>query len=265
MYSAATAGAVASPVKPLLLTTELARDDEDVRLSQRLRHRVFAEEMGARLDCPDAGMDVDRFDPHCHHLLVRNAETGEVLGSTRILLQREVRKTGGFYSETEFDLGRILTCTKSFMEIGRTCVHPDYRSGAVIGMLWAGIAGFMNANQVDYLMGCASIPLDLGADHVHAIMAELRNKHYAPVTRRAFPKVALPEMQNGHQGRIDMPALLRAYLRVGVEVCGEPHWDRDFNVADVFVLLDRRRINERYLRHFVKGAPGAADTDRAAA
>lgn len=265
MYSTATAGAVACHDSSLSLTVGLARDSDEIRQSQALRYQVFSEEMGAQLPGCSAGLDVDRFDEHCQHLLVRDSRTRQVLGSTRILMQSDARVIGGFYSETEFDLGRILTSTRCFMEIGRTCVHPQYRSGVVIGMLWSAIATFMTLNRVDYLMGCASIPMGRGPDHVHAIMERLRDRHYAPVTRRTFPRTGLPEQSGSYPGRVEMPALLKAYLRIGVEVCGEPHWDRNFNVADVFVLLDRRRINERYLRHFLKDAPVVSEPPRVAA
>jgi len=116
------------------------------------------------------------------------------------------------------------------MEVGRTCIHPDYRSGSTIAVLWQGIARMMVLHDVDYLIGCASIPLDDGGANAAAVME--------PVTDAVGP--------------LRIPSLLKAYLRLGAVICGEPYWDAQFNVADVFVLMDRDRIDRRYARHFVQ-------------
>jgi putative hemolysin len=220
--------------------------------SQSLRHRVFAQELGAQVEGDETGVDHDPFDKHCHHLLVREVATGQVVASTRILTDRQSRVAGGFYSETEFHIRHILSIPGSFMEVGRTCVHPDYRKGAAIGLLWAGLARFMVMNRFDYLMGCASVPLTEGIGAALALYQRIARTHLTPEYLRVFPRHPLPPMDVVPTAGITEPPLLKAYLRLGARVCGEPCWDPDFNVADVFILLAVERLANRYVRHFVQ-------------
>ena len=122
-----------------------AQNAADIEEAQRLRYKVFAEEMGARLSTRKAGVDEDIFDPYCDHLLVRDGDSNEVVGTYRILSPEKARKIGGFYSEGEFDLTRLAHLSDRMVEVGRSCVHPDYRSGAVITLLWAGLAAVASA------------------------------------------------------------------------------------------------------------------------
>jgi putative hemolysin len=144
----------------------LAYTPAEVLETQRLRYRVFAEEMGAQIK--DGGQRIDRdwLDHFCHHLLVRDTETGQVVASTRLITDAQAQAAGGFYSAQEFDLRNILALPGRKLEVGRTCVHPDYRSGAVIALLWAGLAEFVRERGFAWLFGCASIELnDGGACH----------------------------------------------------------------------------------------------------
>lgn len=237
--------------RPSRLTAAFARSDAEIEAAQRLRHRIFAGEMGARLDTLKAGLDMDRFDPYCHHLLVKDRAFNTVVGYTRVLTDTQAAVAGGFYSETEFDLSRILALPGRFMEIGRTCVHPDYRTGAAISTLWSGLARFMAAHRFDYLIGCASIPLQGGGCQALPVIDYLRKHHLSPEYLRAYPKRPLPARDVTAVDTVNIPALLKGYLRLGAHVCGEPCWDPDFNVADVFVLLMRAHLNQRYARRFV--------------
>lgn len=135
------------PQAPRNLQLSLAASYEDMRAAQRLRHQVFVAEMGAALECAETGIESDRYDPYCQHLLVRDSNTGKVIGCYRILTDSQAVYAGGFYSETEFNISRVLALPGRFMEVGRTCVHPDYRNGATIGLLWAGLARFMVINK----------------------------------------------------------------------------------------------------------------------
>lgn len=242
------------------LGVELAASAEDLRACQRLRYQIFAEEMGARLESAAEGIDRDRYDPHCHHLLVRDQATGRIAGCTRILTDRRAQKAGGFYSESEFDLSTLLPLPGRVMEIGRTCIHRDYRSGGAIGVLWAGLARFMAMNRFDYLMGCASIGMGDGGHQAHAIMARVRERYLAPEHLRVSPRLPLPALAGDGEIKPHVPPLLKAYLRLGVYVCGEACWDPDFNVADIFILLDVNNLDARYERHFLQraatGLPG---------
>lgn len=233
----------------------LASTTEEVRALQHLRYRVFVEEMGARLKTEVPGIDSDRFDEHCQHLIVRDAANGQVVGGYRILTDLQALRAGGFYSQTEFDLGRVLALPGRFMEVGRTCVHPDYRAGSVIALLWQGLARYMVLNRFDYLMGCASIPLRHGTDEAFAVYRELARYHLAPPEWRVYPKVPLPRMSlAGVAPEPEVPPLIKAYLRMGAKICGDPAWDSAFNVADLFILLRADDVRGRYARHFVNRA-----------
>src|SRR6202161_3071231 len=119
-----------------------ARTDDELREAQRLRYRVFADEMGARLTGP-AGLDVDAFDSYCDHLLVRDLDTLKVVGTYRALPPHQAARVGRLYAESEFNVSRLTHLRPKMVEVGRSCVHPDYRSGAVIMSLWGGLAAYM--------------------------------------------------------------------------------------------------------------------------
>ncbi len=140
-----------------------AAHQDEVAEAQRLRYKVFAEEMGAKLasapaDPREAGYDVDEFDQYCEHLLVRDESSGRVVGAYRLLPPENARRVGRLYSESEFDLARLHHLRPSVVEAGRSCVHWDHRNGAVIMLLWSGIARYMKRYGYQYLVGCASIP-----------------------------------------------------------------------------------------------------------
>ena len=230
---------------------EFADSPEQVLETQQLRYQIFAGELGAQIDGGAELADRDRFDPYCHHLLVRETASGRVIACTRILTDEAARLAGRFYSEGEFDLEMTRSLPGRVMEIGRTCVHPDYRSGAVIALLWSGIAGYINAEGYDYLFGCASIGLEDGGAAAHAILDTIRDKHLAPSYQRVRPYQSLPAADAPATGRVRMPPLLKAYLSLGAKACGEPYWDREFNCADVFMLLNVSDLHPRYARHFL--------------
>ncbi|MDQ5909738.1 MAG: Hemolysin [Pseudomonadota bacterium] len=229
---------------------ELAESREDLQAAQRLRYTVFAREMGARLHNRIPGLDHDRFDPYCQHLIVRDA-LDEVVGCTRILTAPAAQRAGGFYSQTEFDLTPILALPGRFMEIGRTCVRADYRNGATINALWSGLAAFITVHQIDYLIGCASIPLGEHGLAVQILYAELARRHLVAESLRVKPYLPLSRSDGPVPPRCAMPPLLKAYLRLGAQIGGEPCLDPDFQVADVFILLPTERIERRYARHFL--------------
>ncbi len=240
------------PASPRL-HVKLASSEQEVRAAQRLRYQVFVEEMGARLHCAEPGIEADHYDPFCQHLLVKDGDA--VVGCYRILTDTQAARAGGYYSQSEFDLTRILAIPGRFMEVGRTCVHPDYRSGATIALLWSGLARFMVMNRIDYLMGCASIALRTGTREATLIYERLARQHLAPEAWRVFPRVPLPQINlTDGEDKPPVPALIKGYLRAGAKICGAPAWDPHFNVADLFILLRAENVNERYVRHFVQRA-----------
>jgi putative hemolysin len=228
----------------------LAHSEQEVTECLRLRYQVFSEEMGAQLSSREPGIDRDRFDAHCKHLFVRNDATGEVIATTRLLTDTDASQAGSFYSETEFNLAPIRALGGRILEVGRTCIHQDYRRGAALAMLWQGIAQVIGLNRIDYLIGCASVPLDEGDSYVVTVLDKLRRSHLAPQPLRCTPYIPLPQRDAAVLPNVPLPPLLKGYLRLGAMICSEPFWDAAFNVADVLILVDRDRIAERYDRHF---------------
>ncbi|QLJ03568.1 GNAT family N-acetyltransferase [Streptomyces sp. NEAU-sy36] len=243
------------PAVPARYTVALARDEDDVRAAQRLRHDVFAGELGALLTSPEPGLDIDAFDAHCDHLLVRDTGTGQVVGTYRLLPPERAAIAGRLYSEGEFELGALDAIRPGLVEVGRSCVHPDHRDGAVIGLIWAGIARYMTDRGHEWLAGCCSIPLTDGGTLAGAAWDRVRAGHLAPEEYRVRPLLPWTPKAGAPAARGELPALLRGYLRLGAWVCGEPAHDPDFGVADLYVLLPMRRVNPRYLRHFLSLVP----------
>lgn len=245
-----------APGKPKLIV-ELARSPEEISEAQALRYRIFAEELGAKLESGDYGIDADHFDDYCRHLLVREGATGRVVGSTRLLTDAQANRAGRFYSAGEFDLDPILELPGRRLEVGRTCIDPKYRQGAAIAVLWSGLASFIQQHQIDYLFGCASIELNDGGIQAWAIMNRLRQHAMATPDLWADPKrMVPPPAAEVDMGAVSapLPPLLKAYVRLGARACGEPCWDPDFNVADVLMLLDVKQLNPSYSRHFMDRA-----------
>lgn len=235
----------------------LARTEQDVRLAQRLRWQVFAKEMGASLDSPVPGLDIDRYDPHCDHLLARLRETGEVVGTYRLLGSEAARRIGGHYLAQEFDLGALRDPRQRLLELGRCCIHAAHRRGAVMALLWTGLADYLQNRPHDHLIGCASIALDDPAFDVAAIWASLRASHLGPAGWRATPHRPLPlPSPEPAQGTVGdqplLPPLLKAYLRAGAVVCGAPALDPAFRTADLPMALALARLNPTHARHFLQ-------------
>jgi putative hemolysin len=252
--------AAGAPLTTSGYTLLIADDPSEVAAAQRLRHEVFGTELGATLRPGAAGLDVDEFDAYCDHLIVRRESTGEVVGTYRLL---PPGRTDRRYAEAEFDLAPLDPLRDQLVEAGRSCVHPDHRSGAVINLMWAGITRYLHLRGSRWLGGCASVPVADGGGTAAAVWDEVLARHLAPPPLRVRPHrpwLAEPGAATGPApagrpaGRAAMPPLLRGYLRLGAWVCGEPAYDPDFGVADFYVLFSLDRMNPRYLRHFLGGA-----------
>jgi putative hemolysin len=252
-----TAGAPEPAARPALEVV-WARHLEEVRAAQRLRHRVFVEEMGARLALVagmPVGHDVDLFDDFCEHLLVRttprDGAPGEVVGTYRVLTPEAARRAGSFYSDTEFDLTRLRPLRGRMAELGRSCVHEDHRAGGVILVLWSALAQFMEQNRLDTVIGCASVSMRDGGHCAASLWARLRETHLAPIDCQVRPRVPLPVDDLDQSLDVEPPALIKGYLRLGAKVLGAPAWDPDFNTADLPMLTRIAEMPERYRRHFL--------------
>jgi len=233
------------------LSVGLARTAQVLRAAQALRWRVFAEELGARLSSREPGIDQDIFDAHCQHLVVRDDASGEVVGTYRILPPESARRVGCYYAEDEFDLTRLRLLRPRMVEVGRSCIHPEYRNGAVITLLWAGLARYMLAHEHEYLAGCASMGMADGGHAAASVYARLSERHMAPIEYHVFPRCRLPLERLNASAAGELPALVQGYLRAGAWICGEPAWDPDFNTADFFLLLPLANVAPRYARHFL--------------
>ncbi|MGH3778577.1 MAG: GNAT family N-acetyltransferase [Pseudonocardiaceae bacterium] len=233
----------------------VAQEQAEVRAAQRLRHRVFAGEMGAVLHSAQPDLDIDEFDAHCDHLVVREDRTGEIVGTYRMLPPDGARRAGGLYCETEFAIPGLVGLREALVETGRSCVHPDHRTGAVVSLVWAGIARYMLLTGHRWLVGCASVPLRTPGTPDGALAASVwetvKARHLAPEQYRVQPHRPWDVETTSRLQPATLPPLLRGYLRLGAWVCGPPAHDPDFGVADLLVLLCLDRMDSRYLRHFL--------------
>lgn len=227
----------------------ITRDPEEIREAQQLRYRVFAEEMGAHLRCTQPGIDEDIYDAFCDHLIVRDNASLQVVGTYRILAPHQARRLG-YYSDTEFFTTRLNHLKPNLVEFGRSCVHADFRSGSVIMLLWAGLAQYMVANGYEHVIGCASISMRDGGHQAASLFNRLKETSMAPAEYQVFPRNPLPLNKLHGTLEIEAPPLVKGYLRVGAQICGDPAWDPDFNSADFFMLLSLPRMNPRYAKHF---------------
>jgi putative hemolysin len=244
-----------TPVERGSLEVSWARHNDEVRQAQRLRFKVFAQEMGARLATTIPGHDVDLFDNYCEHLLVRDAATREVVGTYRLLTPAQARRVGSTYSDLEFDLTRLRSLRERMVELGRSCVHPDYRHGGVIMALWGALAEFMVRNKLDTMIGCASIPMlhngIVSGDVAASIWRQLQVTHLAAIEHHVHPRLPLPVDRLDGSLTVEPPALIKGYLRLGAKVLGAPAWDPDFNSADLPMMMRIADLPARYRKHFL--------------
>jgi len=231
-------------------TASMARNELEILEAQRLRYKVFGEEMGANLPGAKEGVDRDIFDKYCEHLLVRESDANRVVGTYRILSPDQAKKIGGYCVQTKFDLTRLLHLGDRMVEVGRSCVHWDYRDGATITQLWGGLAQYMQRGGHEYIIGCASIGIADGGHVAASIYRKLHRIYSAPVEYSVFPRNPLPLHALNPYLDAPIPPLIKGYLRLGAYICGEPAWDAEFNTADLLILLPMSRMSERYAKYF---------------
>ncbi len=228
------------PRRSHALSVRLAAGVLDVRAAQRLRAQVFGEEFAMSFA---NGIDEERLDAYCAHLLVFSGE--QLIATTRLLDRHRARLAGGFYSQQEFNLEHLLSSTPcSVLELGRTCVHPDYRSMAAINMLWQGVGQVVAAWKIEVLMGCASIPLGVG--DCQGWLDRLPESQRLSISVR--PKRYLPTAVLSRDPLL--PPLLKAYLRMNAKVGRFACFDPVFHCADVLIWLPLAQMDTRYLGHF---------------
>jgi putative hemolysin len=253
-----------APRYSLLLTT----DPDLITTAQRLRHDVFTSEPGFALTGAADGRDADRFDEFCDHLLVRDDTSGELVGCYRMLPPSGAIAAGGLYTATEFDVRALDPLRPSLVEMGRAVVRHDHRNGGVVLIMWAGILAYLDRCDYDYVTGCVSVPVagatgEPAGTQVRGVRDFVRRRHAAPECYTVHPY--RPVVIDGSSlediappARATVPPLMRGYLRLGAQVCGEPAHDPHFGVGDFPALLDKRDADTRYLRR-LRSAAAAGD------
>lgn len=259
------AGASSSMPRYTLL---LSSDPALIDAAQRLRHDVFTSEPGFALTGSTDGRDADRFDEYCDHLLVREDNSGELVGCYRMLPPPGAIAAGGLYAATEFDVQGLDPLRPSLVEMGRAVVREDHRNGGVVLLMWAGILAYLDRCDYDYVTGCVSVPVTAPGDaasgsQIRGVRDYVRRRHAAPAQFTVHPYRPVTVDGKGLDdidppARVAVPPLMRGYLRLGAQVCGEPAHDPDFGVGDFPALLDKRQADTRYLRR-LRSVGAAAD------
>ena len=246
----------------------LARNEDEIAAAQRLRYTVFVEEMGASATPEEHAerRERDAFDPHFDHLLLidRSRDTGgvaHVVGVYR-LLRGAVAKAGpGFYGQSEYDLAPLLDLGRETVELGRSCVHPDYRGGAAMHLLWSGLGEYVIGHGIEVMFGVASFH-GTDVDALSQPLSHLHHAHLAPpdLRVRALPEhfVAMdrlsPDAVDAKAAMRAMPPLIKAYLRLGGVVGEGAFVDHEFNTVDVCLLMDTARMQARYRDMYSRAA-----------
>lgn len=234
------------------LTCFIADTQLQIKEAQALRYRVFGQELGATLKSSQEGLDYDEVDEYCDHLIVYDNVNCKIVGYTRLLNQDQAERLGRFYSQSEFNIDRILALPGRFLEIGRTCVDPDYRGSTVLTTLWSALVQYALDGEYDYLMGCASITPGPSGFAIDAVFRNIDPQNLGGSELQATPLIPVPLALRCQRDESGIPPLLKAYLRFGVLVCGEPYWDEDFNCMDLFIMLPLGQVQERYSKHFMR-------------
>lgn len=248
------------------LEVRLARSDDEIAVAQEIRYRVFYDELGARQSADHAmeRRDADRFDAVCDHLLVvDNALAGpmhkRIVGTYRLLRQEAAIAAGGFYSEDEFELKKLIARHpgRRFLELGRSCVLAEYRSKRTIELLWQGIWAYVNRHGVDVMAGCASFNGTVPAAHAEALSYLAHNcRASGPWEVRALPgrycdmDMMPNEAISVKSAIVAMPPLIKGYLRLGARIGDGCVVDEDFRTVDVFVVLPVKEISARYINYY---------------
>ncbi|HAX91899.1 MAG TPA: hemolysin-like protein [Rhodospirillaceae bacterium] len=260
------------------LQVRLAETPEEVDSAQALRYQVFYEEMGAKPTPEMAARkrDFDTMDACCEHLLVldHSREGAEkVVGTYRLIRREAAARHGSYYSASEFDITPLVNYDGEILELGRSCIHKDYRTGVVMNILWKGLALYMFKHDIKLMFGCASLHGTNPEDHKIAL-SYLYHYHLAPpeLRARALPDVyvnmnllpkeafdpedALNSLEFNNikldpkAGLSSLPPLIKGYLRVGCTIGDGAYIDHQFNTIDVCIIFRTELITDRYLRHY---------------
>lgn len=250
------------PIRAGKLEVRLAATLPELDAAMRLRFEVFNLELQEGLSASyERGYDTDAYDAYCDHLIVKDLQLDEVVGTYRLLRQQQAERNIGFYSENEFDLGNlrraVKTCGGELLELGRSCIARSHRSFATINLLWGAITRYAVERNVSHLFGCGSLHI---ADpcEVGQVYSFLRANHLAQEEYRVQPleHCRMPA-SDGTQAPVEARAVMRmlspilkGYLRTGALICGAPAYDAEFGTADVLVLVEMKKLSSRYKQHY---------------
>lgn len=245
------------------LEVQLATTMAELDSAMRLRFEVFNLELQEGLNSSyERGYDTDAYDAYCDHLIVKDLELGEVVGTYRLLRQKVADKNIGFYSENEFDLHNLRAASADvggeLLELGRSCIAETHRSFGTINLLWNAIVRYSTERNITHLFGCGSLHLTDNAEIQH-VYAYLKARHFAPDQFRVYPLAGCrmffsDEVEASVDSRSAMKRIspiLKGYLRTGAVVCGAPAFDEEFGTADVLVLMEMEKLAGRYRRHYI--------------
>ena len=248
------------------LEVRVADRPQEVDEALRLRYRVFASELGACLDGDAAGpeglgdvqgMDRDVFDAHCRHLIAVDTGSGRVVGTYRVLLPEQARQLGFLYADREFYLSWLNPIRHDLVEMGRACIEPRYRNGVALMLLWRAMRELVACHGHQYVIGCCSVPLRDGGVMAARLYRQLAASHLAPANQRVWPRSRLPiealagrMAPEGAADEVEVPSLLRGYLRAGARMLGEPHVDAQFGCADFPIMLEVSALAPRLTARF---------------
>ena len=242
---------------------KLAENPVEVEKALRLRYEVFNLEQGKGLEeCNNKGIDSDEFDEFCLHLLVIEKITGKVIGTYRVHLGSIASTGKGFYSAREFEVKGLCEIADCCMELGRSCVSPKHRTGAIVALMWGGIGELLNRADLRYMLGCVSLEI-MNPAAGWALHRYFQKKHHmseileaAPRSQYKLKNAQEQEIQKLLQDEISLkrflPPLFKGYLRLGCKICGDPALDNEFGTIDFLIIVDKQKVPERYMRHFVQ-------------
>ncbi len=246
--------------KDLLVT--IASTPEQIEQACRLRYDIFKVELGHGANPVNElkhAIDIDQYDAYCDHLIVMDEQSNTIVGTYRLLPLERVRDNIGLYSANEFDLRNLYDSDLPIVEVGRACIHSDYRDGSIINLLWYGMATYLQQFNYEYLCGCASLDKIANAAMASKIYQYCQRHHLlTPEHLRTYPLIKNQVLgfdggapMGDHQNlKRDLPTLLRAYFTIGCRIGGEPAFDPDFGVIDFFIMFERISMAKRTQRFF---------------
>ena len=237
---------------------KIAQTQGEIQAAQRLRFEVFYLEGRKKPDLnQNKRLDIDKFDKISKHLIIVDKSKNLIIGTYRLLFSSDAKQIG-FHSEKIFDIGNIKKIDEQLLELGRSCIHRDYRNSSVINLLWNGIAWQVKERNIKYIFGCPRLGLT-DSKEVSEVFNLLKNKYYAQDKFRVYPLFNNAfrdldenlEITNPRMIFHKLSPLIKGYLHIGALVCGHPAIYLEFGSVVLFMLLPTDKMVSTYRRHFL--------------